>query len=129
MSNQQWVKSGDVVFREGEPGDQMYIVTKGLVRIEKHSNVGPIVLMEARPGDFFGEMAMLEETNRTATATAVTETSLMVFERHDLNDLFDKQPEVAERIIVSLVRRLKHTTDQLAKAMEQIPRKDDKRRF
>jgi len=129
MSDQQWAKTEEVIFREGEPGDLMYIVTKGSIRIEKNTINGPIRLMEAGPGDFFGEMALLGEGPRTATAIATTESNLMVFDRSDLTDLIRKQPEVGERIILSLAQRLKYTTRQLAEALEQIPRPDDKRRF
>ena len=129
MSTQQWVKSGDVIFREGEPGDHMYIVTKGTVRIEKRSINGPIALAEFSSGGFFGEMVLMGVTHRTATAIANTETSLMVFDKNDLSKLVRDKPEIAERIIYSLVSRLKATTDALADAREKIPREDNQRRF
>lgn len=129
MSTQQWVKSGDVIFREGEPGDHMYIVTKGAVKLAKNSMKGAISLAEVTAGGFFGEMILLGEPRRTATATASTETNLLVFDRDDLNDLIRKQPEVVERMIHSLVKRLKNTTDALTEAREKIPPEDNQRRF
>ena len=129
MSTKQWANSGDLIFREGEPGDHMYIITKGTVRIEKRSINGPIVLARLTSGAFFGEMVLMGVTHRTASAVADTETNLLVFDKNDLSALVRDKPEMAERIIYSLVKRLKTTTDALADAREKVPREDNQRRF
>lgn len=114
MSNKQWVKKGEVIFREGDPGDFMYVVIKGGVQIHKNGNQGPIVLADMERGDFFGEMVMLGQQYRTATATATTETDLLLFRSSEFPELLQSQPDMAERMIRSLVTRLKDTTDKLA---------------
>jgi CRP-like cAMP-binding protein len=114
MSNKKWVKSREVIFREGDPGDYMYVVVNGAVQIHKNGSQGPIMLAEMGRGDFFGEMVMLGQQVRTATATATTETDLLVFRSSEFPELLQSRPDMAERMIRSLVTRLKDTTDKLA---------------
>jgi voltage-gated potassium channel len=89
----QQVEPGDVVARRGEPAHSMYFIAAGEVEIElKHERV------RLGAGQFFGEIAALRRTRRTATVTAVTRTSLLMLEAHDLHVLMDREPRIAEHI-------------------------------
>jgi voltage-gated potassium channel len=89
----QTVESGDLIVRRGEAAHSMYFVAAGEVEIELKD--GRIRL---GVGHFFGEIAVLRQARRSATVTAVTRTSLLVLDAHDLHALMDREPRVAERI-------------------------------
>src|SRR5512132_279528 len=89
----QQVEGGDVITRRGELAHSMYFIADGEVEIElKQERV------RLGGGHFFGEVAALRRTRRTATVTAVTRTSLLVLDAHDLHVLMDREPRIAERI-------------------------------
>jgi voltage-gated potassium channel len=89
----QQIEAGDVIARRGEPAHSMYFVAAGEVEIElKRERV------RLGAGHFFGEIAALRRTRRSATVTAVTRTSLLVLDAHDLHVLMDREPRIGERI-------------------------------
>jgi voltage-gated potassium channel len=89
----QQVEPGDVIARRGEPAHSMYFIAAGEVEIElKHERV------RLGAGQFFGEIAALRRTRRTATVTAVSRASLLMLEAHDLHVLMDREPRIAEHI-------------------------------
>jgi len=89
-------KVGDVLFRHGDPGHAMYVVSKGQIEIFIKDHAGQkIVLTEARAGDVFGELALLDEGPRSATAIATQESELIELDRGDLLLLVTKRPESA----------------------------------
>ena len=88
--------AGEHLFRAGEPGDSMFIVERGAVELFVNDTTGQkIVLHTSQPGDFFGELSLLDGGSRTASATAVEPTSLLVLDREDLLQLFRKRPDAA----------------------------------
>jgi voltage-gated potassium channel len=89
----QTVEPGDAIVRRGDVAHSMYFVAAGEVEIELRS--GRIRL---GVGHFFGEMAVLRQSRRSATVTAVTRASLLVLDAHDLHALMEREPRVAERI-------------------------------
>ena len=89
----QTVEPGDVVVRRGDIAHSMYFVAAGEVEIELKD--GRIRL---GVGHFFGEMAVLRQSRRSATVTAITRTSLLVLDAQDLHALMEREPRVAERI-------------------------------
>ena len=89
----QQVEAGDVIARRGEAAHSMYFIAAGEVEIElKNERV------RLGAGHFFGEVAALRRTRRSATVTAVTRTSLLMLDAHDLHVLMDREPRIAERI-------------------------------
>src|SRR5437773_773263 len=67
----QSLAAGETLFRDGEPGDTLFIVRSGAIELHVKDNIGvKIVLRVARPHDFFGELSLLDGGPRTATATA-----------------------------------------------------------
>ena len=101
-------RRGEVIFHQYEPGDQMYIVKEGQVKISIMSSGGlekDIALLH--PGECFGEMALLDGSNRSATATAVNSTQTLALYREDFMDFLNEHPEVAYEINGLLVKRLR----------------------
>src|SRR5919202_1504408 len=99
------LSEGETLFRAGEPGESLYLVRAGEVELSIQDNVGQkITLDTARPGDFFGEIALLDEESRTATAVALTETELIELDRGDLLLLFGKKPDAALHMLAAMGR-------------------------
>ena len=94
---------GTVLFHTGDPGDALYIVRDGEIELYIKDTVGQkIVLATAGPGDMFGELAMLDEGSRTATALALRDSEVLVLDRSDLILLFQRKPEAALHMLASL---------------------------
>ena len=116
-------KPGEEVFREGEPGVGMYIVRSGGIDILQRSEDGSEqCLAHLGSGDFFGELALLDEAPRSATARATEPTELWGIFRPDLMDLIQRDPRLGVKIVLPLARlvgeRLRRTNELLKKTSE-----------
>jgi CRP-like cAMP-binding protein len=102
-----------VIFNEGDTGDTMYIIQQGRVKITKRvANVDKI-LMVLNKGDFFGEMAILRQTKRTATATTVDTCELLTFNKAGFLNMISKNTNIAMNIIEKLCLRLEKADNQI----------------
>jgi len=97
---------GDVLFREGEIGEVMYVVQSGAIRISKFVGGQDKLLAVLGPGEFFGEMAILNGKPRTATATVLDRTRCLVIDPRTLEEMVAKNSEIALRLIKKLAKRL-----------------------
>jgi CRP-like cAMP-binding protein len=97
---------GDVLFREGESGDVMFVIQTGAVRISKNIGGEDKVLAVLGPGEFLGEMAILNGKPRTATATVVETARCLVIEAKTLESMVARNAEIALRLIKKLAKRL-----------------------
>ena len=116
------VKAGEVIFKEGDLGTEMFIIHEGKVEILKQVEGGeskPLVAFEK--GDFFGEMAILEDLPRTATARALTPATLLTINGSTFDQMLRANPEIAVRMMRKLSRRLRET-DLLLKQALGVPR-------
>lgn len=99
------VRVGDVLFKAGDPGDSMFIVHTGSVELYVKDKAGQkIVLHVATPGEFFGELSLLDGGSRTATGCATAEGELWVLDREDLQQLFRKRPDAALDMLAAMGR-------------------------
>jgi voltage-gated potassium channel len=89
----QQVEAGVVIVRRGDPAHSMYFIAAGEVEVDLRQE--PVRL---GAGHFFGEVAALRRARRSATVTALTRTSLLVLDAHDLHALMEREPTIAERI-------------------------------
>jgi len=96
---------GAIVVREGEPGDALYVVTKGLLRVRRRTPDGEEVLGEIHKGGFFGEFALLEARPRNATVEAVSSTALLRLTRDALRQQLAAHPDVEGRLRAALELR------------------------
>ena len=96
---------GAVICREGEDGEEMYIIQKGKVRVSKRFAGKTHVVSVLEKGDFFGEMAIVNRIQRTATVTAIDEVELLVFDREGLQNLITRNARIALTIIDKLCRQ------------------------
>ena len=106
------VDAKDVVFYQGDPGNQMFAVVSGRIRISIVSEEGKeIILGTLGPGDVFGEIALFDGKSRTATATATEASEFLVIERKDLIPFLEKHPQVAIKLLGALSARLRMTDE------------------
>ncbi|MEO8840569.1 MAG: DUF1003 domain-containing protein [Kofleriaceae bacterium] len=102
---EQSTKIGDVLFKTGDPGDSMFIVHTGAVELYVKDKAGQkIVLHVAEPGEFFGELSLLDGGSRTATGCVTTEGQLWILDREDLQQLFRKRPDAALDMLAAMGR-------------------------
>ncbi len=106
---------GHVIFAEGEPGDRLYIITSGKVKIGRKSADGRENLLSIMgPSDMFGELSIFDPGPRTSTVTAVTDVRAMGMGRPELREWITKRPEIAEQLLRVIARRLRRTNNMLA---------------
>lgn len=103
----QVIEAGTIIFREKDPGEMMYVIAKGRVRISKHVVEGvDKTLSILEEGEYFGEMSLLLNAPRSATATAVEETTLIKLSREDFKQLLREYPEAGMSMLIQLASRL-----------------------
>ena len=100
------VEPGTVLCREGETGQEFFVIVDGKVKITRK---GRRVAMRGG-GDFVGEIALLEDVPRTATVTAETPLRLFVLTRKDFRHLIDTNPRIERKVLRALARRLAETS-------------------
>lgn len=106
---------GDVVFHEGAPGDTLYVVTEGKVKIGRTALDGRENLLAVLgPGDVFGELSLFDDEARTATATALTDGELAALHHTELRTFLKEWPDAAGEMLRVLARRLRQTNDAMA---------------
>ncbi|MFH1808496.1 MAG: Crp/Fnr family transcriptional regulator [Pseudomonadota bacterium] len=110
-------QAGTVLFREGEPGNEMYVVQSGKVRISVTVRKVEKVLVDLGAGEFFGEMSILNGAPRSATATVVEDSTLMVIDPRTFDAMVRGSAEIAIRMIKKLAGRLQEADDQISNLM------------
>jgi CRP/FNR family transcriptional regulator, cyclic AMP receptor protein len=113
--HQREYKTNEIIFNQGDVGLGMYIIESGSVEIlcdpERH------ILAELQDGDFFGELALLDDSPRSASAIAKTPCRMLCFFKPELLDLLDRDPKLGSRILFKLAwtigERLKTTNQQV----------------
>src|ERR1043166_3620264 len=103
-----------VVFRNREIGDAMYLIDNGKVRISITDADGhAVTLTDLGPGDFFGEMSMLDRRGRSADATVIESARLAKLTRQDFLAFLESDPRIALEMLTALTHRLRRTDDLL----------------
>ena len=108
-----------VIFREGDPGDRCYVITNGDVRISKFiPNIGEEALAVLKPGDYFGEMALIDKFPRSAHAIANTDVAVLAINKADLDKMLIMDRELGYKLLwaftKTLSKRLRETNEKLA---------------
>lgn len=104
---------GEYIFREGDLGTEMYIIAEGKVEILNKMNGKEVVIAVLEKGDFFGEMSILEDMPRAASARALSATKLVQINGSTFDQMLRDNPEVAVRVMRKLSRRLRETDELL----------------
>ncbi len=109
------MERGDVLFHEGDPGDKLYVIVEGKIKLGRTSTDGRENLLAILgPGEMFGELSLFDPGPRTATATAVAETQILGLSNEQLQRFIAGRPYVAGTLLAALARRLRRTNENLA---------------
>jgi flavin-dependent dehydrogenase len=108
-------EEGEIIYRQGDPGDCMYSIQGGEVELLQRQQDKEFCLAVLRGGDFFGEMALFEEGNRTATARALTNVWVFTLEKDSLLSRVHEDPSLAFRIIERMSYRIQQLETQLVR--------------
>src|SRR6266700_4443789 len=103
-------KADETIFNEQDEGDALYVVSSGAVRIwVLDEDVQPVTLAELKPGEFFGELAVLDRGARSTNATAIVDTELHRLKSVDFETFLIKHPDVAIDVICEIGARMRQT--------------------
>lgn len=111
--------NGEFIFEEGDPGDTMYFIEDGQVKIERSDKGTKKVLVVYEKGDFFGEMVLFGKKPRSARAVAVGATRLLPITRETLTTQIQNRPEIAVALLKTLSDRIRNNNKTISKLAEQ----------
>ncbi|MDT8316377.1 MAG: cyclic nucleotide-binding domain-containing protein [bacterium] len=118
LSKTEEYKEGETIFKEGDEGERLFIILSGAVRISKNiPGMGEEALSVLRAGDYFGEMALIDNAPRSADARIHEDSSLMTLSKKDLETLMDEKKDMGYKILSKFVetlsQRLRDTNDKI----------------
>ena len=106
------IKRGEILFNEGDEGNQLYVVTDGKIKLGRTSPDGRENLLAILgPGQMFGELSLFDPGPRSATATAVTDCAMKALGHDALIPLIGQHPDVARALLHQLAARLRRTNE------------------
>ncbi|MCL2791485.1 MAG: cyclic nucleotide-binding domain-containing protein [Spirochaetaceae bacterium] len=111
--------NNEIIFKEGEEGNQMYIIQEGSVKISRVIGTVEHTIDILKKGDFFGEMAIVSRIKRTANATAIGNVQLLAFNREGFIQMIEKNAKIGLNIIDRLCRRLEHANTQIKRLVKK----------
>jgi CRP-like cAMP-binding protein len=107
-------RRGEVIFHLGDPGDALFIVMTGGIKISLPSDTGDeAILATLHSGDVFGELALLDGAPRSATATAIEATETLVLPRAQFRELIATEPAVRDALLASIAGELRRLTNHV----------------
>ena len=107
-------KQGEVIVRQGDVGDCMFVIQNGEVEAVAESNGKELRLRTMGPNEFFGEMALFEKETRTATIRAIRPTRVLTIDKKNFLGGIHEDPSLAFRIVQTMSHRIRDLTDRLA---------------
>jgi len=116
------IPAGQMIFDEGDAGADMYVIQSGSVEVFKKTKAGKERLLATlEKGDFFGEMSLLEDVARTASARAKSDCELVKINQATFDEMLRHNGEIAVRMLRKLSRRLRETTKMLERSTGTAP--------
>jgi CRP-like cAMP-binding protein len=110
-----------MIFAENMPGKELYIIQKGSIKITKMQNDNEMVLAVLKAGDIFGEMSLIENKPRSASAIAIDEATLLAVNRENFENMIKTQPAIINRLTTTAAKRLWLMYKQLANTLITDP--------
>src|SRR5579863_8459147 len=115
-------RAGEVLFREGEQGEEMYVIQSGLVQILKRVGADERPLATLGRGEFLGEMAILNGKPRTATAVVLEDAKCLVIDAATLEQMISSNTEIALRLVKKLARRIDSADEMIQILLNPDPK-------
>ncbi|HPC37692.1 MAG TPA: cyclic nucleotide-binding domain-containing protein [Exilispira sp.] len=107
-------KKGEIIVKQGDDGIGLFIIKKGKVKVSKTLANGKVIDIAVHAdGEYFGELSMLDNKPRTATVSALEDTTTLIMSYWEFKALLESNPEIALSIIPVLVERFRETNEQL----------------
>ena len=120
ISKERTIASGEVLFRQGDVGDSLYIIMSGQLKIFLTNGDGQETILASRgPGDAIGEMALLTDEPRSASVQATENTSLLVITKNDFDQLLEDNPALAKDFIKVVAGRLRKADTRIEQGSSQ----------
>ena len=113
-------RDGDVIIRQGDIDDCMYVIQEGKVEIVLESGGQENVLTVLDTGDFFGEMALFDKDVRSATVRAVGDAKVLTVDKKSLMRRFLEDPSLAFRLVETMSKRIRELQDKVAKQEAEL---------
>lgn len=108
LGSRKFYKKDATVLHENETGSALFVIISGKVKVSRESDDGKeVILSILNESDFFGEMAILDGLNRSASVTAIEEAELFLIQRIDFLNLLQEHPEISVSLLQELTRRLR----------------------
>jgi CRP/FNR family cyclic AMP-dependent transcriptional regulator len=111
---------GDVIIRQGEVGDCMYVIQEGQAEVVLESKGQEILLTVQDTGDFFGEMALFDKDVRSATVRALGDTKVLTVDKKNLMRRFLEDPSLAFRLVETMSKRTRKLMDKVAELENEV---------
>jgi CRP-like cAMP-binding protein len=105
---------GEIIVRQGEPGDCMYVVQQGRVEVVQETEAGPHVLATLGEGEFFGEMVIFDRSPRSATVRAQGEVRLLTVDKGTFLRRISEDPSLAFRMVKKMSQRIRELNAEVA---------------
>ena len=119
------IPSGGTVFHQGDPGASLFLLTEGVLEVrtsfDTTTTKAPVVLDRMRPGDIFGEMALLTGEPRSATVVALCEAVVFELSDEHLRPMLHDRTELAERLSDLMAERAQRNAEKRASALKPMP--------
>jgi len=122
QSNEVQVPKGTVLFRQGDPGDDMFVIAEGRVRVTLGAGLDSTQIAMLGPGEFFGELSLLMGEARTATAEAIEDCRLLVISRDVFAMLVQDDLEIVTHMLSAQGRRLSRANQPIEQLGRKMPR-------
>jgi CRP-like cAMP-binding protein len=107
-------KKGEIIVKQGDEGVGLFIIKNGKVKVSKTIASGKVIDIAVHSdGEYFGELSMLDNKPRTATVTALEDTTTLIMTYWEFKALLESKPEIALYILPVLVERFRETNEQL----------------
>ncbi len=114
VSSERRFTNGQVIFQKGDPGTSMMAVLEGRVRIGAYSEDGrEVILNMVEPGQLFGEIALLDGKERSADATAMGRTELLILDRREFLPFLERNPKIAVQLFEVLCERVRRASEMV----------------
>jgi CRP-like cAMP-binding protein len=113
--------AGREILTEGEDGDDFYLVDRGVVDVVTSVGGSPVALGTLQRGGFFGEVAMLTGQPRTATVRALTEVTVVRFDKADIDDVLDRTPAARRLLETMIAGRARSAAEKITRHLSSLP--------
>ena len=113
LQKREFSKDGTILQRD-EPGDALFVIVKGKVKVVLYGETGrEIILSILQDGDFFGEMALVDGSTRSASVVAQTSSQLLVLKRQDFINQVMQKPEIGLKVLTEMSSRLREADEKI----------------